>query len=206
MPRSFYWLLLCLTVFPTLAAEPVVFPAHTPGSKGTVVVFSPAGAALDSGRWQRTVLRTLPEYGWNTVSATLPAKAELLPPQLDAQPKPHYWLVSGAQGGEMVLALSEQALPMPEGLVLLGPYHSDMEQNALLATQLAGLGLPVLDLSSPVDHPLAKATIAERAQANRRTGNPHYRSIHWALDWDQSANTLAQQLWGWLKQQRAVAK
>lgn len=190
----------------THATQPKVFPAHTPGSKGTVMVISAAGRPVDSGTWQRSVLRALPEHGWNTVSAALPTNLEALPSELEAQPKPHYWVVSGAQGGMMVQALSERTLPMPDGLVLLGPYHPDMEKNGQLAGQLAGLGVPVLDLSAPGDHPFAKATVAERAQANRRTGNPHYRAIDWALDWDQSAASLAQQIRGWLKQQKTAGK
>lgn len=196
--------LLILTALPGVshAVQSKTFPAHTPGSRGTVMVLAPAGTPVDSGVWQRTLLRTLPHHGWQTLSVGDLANVDDLK-ALQSNPTPHYWVASGQMAGALITNLAQSPQPMPAGLVLLGPYHPDPAENARLAEQLAGLGLPVLDLSGPADHPLARATVAERRQANRRTGNPHYQAIHWALDWDHGSDNLAQRVRGWLKQQRA---
>ncbi|MBY5981616.1 DUF3530 family protein [Ferrimonas balearica] len=194
--------LLLLIALPSHAIERKAFPAEAPGSKGTVIVLADAGAVVDSGHWQRTLLRTLPRHGWRALSVAQYEGLSSLPEALQSEPEPHYWVVSGATAGEAVNAMATQQLPLPAGLVVLGPFRQTPAENDALPAQLAELGIAVLDMSGPGDHPLAQATTEARQQANRRTANPHYRAMEWALDWDQSADTLAQRIRGWLKQQK----
>ncbi|MBY6187142.1 alpha/beta hydrolase family protein [Marinobacter hydrocarbonoclasticus] len=191
--------LLMLNCAAAQASDSLTFPAHTPGSKGTVVVVAPAGAPVDSGRWQRILLRTLPEHGWQTLSVSYSDGPEVLPGLIEGAPAPQFWVLSGARAGTVIAALAERQLPKPQGLVLLGPYLPDSEANAALPGQLAALGIPVLDLNGPGDHPMARATTTERHTANRRSGNPNYRAMTWSLDWDQSPDTLAQRIRGWIQ-------
>jgi hypothetical protein len=99
-----------------------------------------------------------------------------------AYPGKRLLLAQDLSGGMIVELLAQNKIPMPDLLVLINAYREEDEPNLALASQLAELHIPVLDLISTDAHPLALTGALARLPLSRLKEASRYRQQSIALN------------------------
>lgn len=106
----------------------------------------------------------------------------------------------GRSAAALAQLYQRQALETPQALIVRAPFEVEQQRNRQLATTLAGVPLPVLDLFSRYDNRFALATREQRLYQARAAAHPNYRQRELFGTESQAnhAERLAQELHSYL--------
>ncbi|MFT5789019.1 MAG: hypothetical protein ACI8SJ_001127 [Shewanella sp.] len=89
---------------------------------------------------------------------------------------------SDDSAGILIELLKDNKLPMPDMLAIINPYHDQPSQNQALATQLAELTIPVLDIQSRDGTSASLATQQNRFDLSPQNAPFRYHQYKISLD------------------------
>lgn len=85
------------------------------------------------------------------------------------------FVAQGATAGWLIESFEKKEIKQPDALVLIAPYLPDHKLNQGLATKIARLPMPILDVWSEQDSHISLSTVSKRVQASKRHLTMHYR-------------------------------
>ncbi|WP_394204553.1 DUF3530 family protein [Shewanella waksmanii] len=104
-----------------------------------------------------------------------------------AYPGKRMLITADRTAGVVISLLSQSKLPKPDILVVINPYRVRDQENQLLAEQLAGLDIPILDIQSTDGHRASLATASERKALAPMSAPLRYEQQSLSLNINQGA-------------------
>ncbi len=192
--------------------------SHTAETRGVAILLPEAGLRADAGI-MKALRKVLPDHGWNTLSVQLPVLETeatgdeyltLLPDsrrrigaavgRMKAEGMTHIALIGHGLGA--LAALSYIGLDDDDSiqaLVLLSPWWPRQKDESL-ASWLAGVSIPVLDIRAERDQPRILATADDRQLLLKgRIGDRHWRISGVGHHYRGREEALAKRIYGWLQ-------